>query len=84
MWIDNGCLFPKFLWNYYKFNGSTTNNGCEGSHYRLNSNMNGSNPNLYQVVDELKRDYALNMGTIKQVTSNTSKSQFHPPKSTNC
>ena len=72
-WIDNGCLFPRSLWNYYKFNGSRTNNGCEGWHHRINSNINGSNPNLYQVIDGLKRDYASNTATIKQLTSNTSK-----------
>ena len=45
--------------------------------------MNGSNANLYEVIDELKGDYPLNMGTIKQVAGNTSKSKFRPSKSTN-
>ncbi|CAF3499844.1 unnamed protein product [Rotaria sp. Silwood1] len=35
-WIDNGCLFSRSLWNYYKFNGARTNNGCEGWHHKLN------------------------------------------------
>ncbi|CAF3857569.1 unnamed protein product [Rotaria sordida] len=77
-WIKNGCLFPRCLWNYYKFNGARTNNGCEGWHHRLNSNINSSNPNLYQVIDELKRDYAFNMATIKQLTSSTSKPRRNP------
>ena len=77
-WIDNSCLFPNFLWSYYKFIGSRINNGCEGLHRRLNSNVNGSNPNLYQVIDELKFDYTFNMATIKQLTSNTSKPPCSP------
>ncbi len=28
-WIDNNCLFPRCLWNYYQFDGSRTTNGCE-------------------------------------------------------
>ena len=78
IWIDNGCLFPKFPWNYYKFHGSRTNNGYEEWHHRLNSNINGSNSNLYQVIDELKRNYAFSMVTMKQLISNTSKSRGNP------
>ena len=75
-WIEDNCLFPRHLWNYYNFNGPRTNNGLEGWHHRLNSNIATSNPNLYVVIDELKKDYAFNMATIQQVENNMNK----PPR----
>ena len=74
--IEDGCLFPRHLWNYYDFNGPRTNNGLEGWHHRLNSNIATSNPNLYVTIDELKKDYAFNIATIQQVANNTNK----PPR----
>ena len=72
-WIDEGCLFPRNLWNYYNFNGARTNNGLEGWHHRLNSNVATSTPNIYVVIDELKKDYAYNMATLKQLENKTVK-----------
>ena len=66
-WIDDGCLFPRNIWNYYNFYGPRTNNGLEGWHHRLNSNIRTSTPNLYGVIEELKKDHAFNITTIKQV-----------------
>ncbi|CAF3303223.1 unnamed protein product [Rotaria socialis] len=74
-WIDKGCLYPRQLWNYYNFNGPRTNNGLEGWHHRLNSNIATSTPNIYVVIDELKKDYAFNMTTTKQLENNTKKPQ---------
>ncbi|CAF1605535.1 unnamed protein product [Rotaria magnacalcarata] len=74
-WIDKGCLYPRQLWNYYNFNGPRTNNGLEGWHHRLNSNITTSTPNIYVVIDELKKDYAFNMATTKQLENNTKKPQ---------
>ena len=45
----------------------------EGWYHRLNSNIVSTNPNFYQVIDDLKRDYAFNMATIKQIGNKTSK-----------
>ncbi|CAF1265808.1 unnamed protein product [Rotaria sordida] len=75
-WVDEGCLFPKTLWNYYNFDGPRTTNGLEGWHHRLNSNIGTTNPNLYVVIEELKKDYAFNMATLKQLENNTNK----PPR----
>jgi hypothetical protein len=75
-WVDEGCLFPKTLWNYYGFHGPRTTNGVEGWHHRLNSNIGTTNPNLYVVIEELKKDYAFNMATLKQLENNTNK----PPR----
>ena len=61
-WIEDDCLFPRHLWNYYNFNGPRTNNGLEGWHHRLNSNIATSNPNLYVVIDELKKRLCLQHG----------------------
>ena len=55
--IDLDSLFPKKLWNYYCFQGLPTNNGLEGWHYRLNSTIDGANPILYLVLEELRNDY---------------------------
>jgi hypothetical protein len=72
-WIDEGCLFPRGLWNYYDFSGARTNNGLEGWHHRLNSNVATSTPNIYVVIDEFKKDYAYNMATIKQLENKAVK-----------
>ena len=29
-WMDEGCLFPRALWNYYSFDGPRTRNRVEG------------------------------------------------------
>ena len=52
-WLDEDCLFPRNLWNYYDFNGPRTTNGLKGWHHRLNSNIDASNPNVYVVIEEL-------------------------------
>ncbi len=39
----------------------------------MNSNIGTNNPNLYVVIEELKRDYAFNMSTLKQLHNNTNK-----------
>ncbi|CAM2728819.1 unnamed protein product [Rotaria socialis] len=74
-WIDKGCLYPRQLWNYYNFNGPRTNNGLEGWHHRLNSNIATSTPNIYVVIDELIKDYAFNMNKTKQLENNTKMPQ---------
>jgi hypothetical protein len=70
-WIDESCLFPRRLWNYYDFNGVRTNNGLEGWHHRLNSNIATCTLNVYVVIDEFKKDYAYSMPTIKQMKNKT-------------
>ncbi|CAF2936573.1 unnamed protein product [Rotaria sp. Silwood2] len=55
IWIDEGCLFPRHLCNYYNFSGPQTNNGLEGWHHRLNLNIITFNRNLYVVIDELEK-----------------------------
>ena len=72
-WMDENCLFPRVLWNYYSFDSPRTTNGLEGWHHRLNSNIGVINPNLYVVIEELKEDYAFNMATLKQLENNTNK-----------
>jgi hypothetical protein len=39
----------------------------------LNSNIGTTNPNLYVAIEELKKDYAFNMSTLKQLQNNTNK-----------
>ena len=60
-------------WNYYCFQGLRTNNGLEGWHHRLNSNIGTTNPNLYLVLQELKNDYIFNMATLAQVKHQENK-----------
>ncbi|CAF3482734.1 unnamed protein product [Rotaria sp. Silwood2] len=72
-WIDPDALFPKKLWNYYSFHGLRTNNGLEGWHHRLNSNVGATNPNLFLVLEEIKKDYIFNMATLKQVQHQENK-----------
>jgi hypothetical protein len=43
----------------------------------LNSNADTTNPNLYVVLEGLKRDYAFNMETLKEVQYQDKK---HPQK----
>ena len=38
-WIDNDGMFPRNLWNYCGFDGARSNNGLEGWHHRLNTNL---------------------------------------------
>ena len=66
-WIDNDSRFSRNLRNYYGFDGARTNNGLEGRHHRLNTNLSTSNPNLYVLIDELKNDYAFNVASMKQI-----------------
>ena len=54
-WMDEGCLFPRALWNYYSFDGSRTTNGLEGWYCRLNSNIGTTHPNLYVAIEEFKK-----------------------------
>lgn len=72
-WADDECLFPRNLWNYYNFKGPRTTNGLEGWHHRLNSNIATSTPNIYVVIDKLRKDYAFNMATVKQADNRASK-----------
>ena len=71
--MDKDCLFPRVLGNYYSFDGLRTTNGLEGWHHRLNSNIGITNLHLYVVIEELKKDYAFNMATLKQFENNTNK-----------
>ena len=67
-------MFPRNLWSYYGFDGARTNNGrLEGWHHRLNTNLSTSNPNLYVVTDELKKDYAFNVASMKQIERRENK-----------
>ena len=72
-WIDSDSLFPKKLWNYYCFQGLRTNNGLDGWHHSLNSNVGVINPNLYLVLEKLKNDYIFNMATLVQVKHQENK-----------
>ena len=75
-WIDEDCLFPRTLGNYYSFDDPRTTNGLEEWHRRLNSNIGITNPNLYVVIEELKKDYAFNMTTLKQHKQTTTKKNY--------
>ena len=75
-WLDDGCKFPRTLWNYYDFDGPRTTNGLEGWHHRLNANIGTTSPNLYVVIEELKQDFAFNMASLRQLEKSTIK----PPK----
>ena len=66
-WVDYDALYPRKLWNYYRFNCLRTNNSIEGWHHKLNSNIASTNPNLCFVLDEMKKDYIFNMATLRQV-----------------
>ena len=72
-WIDSDSLFPKKFWNYYFFQGLRTNNGLDGWHHRLNSNIGSTNSNLYLVLEELKIDYIFNVATLAQVKHQENK-----------
>ena len=72
-WIDNDGMFPRNFWNYYGFDGARTNNGLEGWHHRLNTNLNTLDPNLYVVIDELKKDYTFTVASMKQIERQENK-----------
>ena len=72
-WVDHDSLFPRKQWNDYCFPGLRTNNGLEGWHHRLNANVGTTSPNLYLVLEELKKDYTFNMATLKQVQHQENK-----------
>jgi hypothetical protein len=48
----------------------------------FNSNIDSSSPNLYQVIDELKRDYTFNMATNKRITISGGASRRSRPPGT--
>ena len=66
-------FFPKKLWNYYCFQGLRTNDGLEGWHHKLNSDIGATNPNLYLVLEVLKNKYISNMATLAQVKHQENK-----------
>ena len=66
-WIDSDNVYPKISWNYYNFHSLRTNHSLESWHYRLNTNIGSSSPNFFLVLKELRKDYAFNIATIKQV-----------------
>ena len=53
-WI-NGQL-KRHQWNYFNFKGPRTNNHVEGWHSRLKKVVGKPHPNIYEIIDVLKRE----------------------------
>ena len=54
-WVDDDARFPPNLWNHFQTFGPRTNNNLEGFHSRLNGSLCHRHPNVYRLVNLLKK-----------------------------
>ena len=52
-------LYQIRQWNYYKIEGPRTNNHVEGWHSRLKKIVGKAHPNIYELVEVIKKEEAL-------------------------
>lgn len=55
-WING--QFRLHQWNYYDYDGPRTNNHVEGWHSRLKRIVDKPHPNIFEIVDVIKREQA--------------------------
>ena len=65
-WLDGN--FPPRTWNYFSHEGPRTNNHLEGWHNRLKRVSRKAHPNLFEVVEILKKEQAATEVAIELLT----------------
>ncbi|XP_025016251.1 uncharacterized protein LOC112538666 [Tetranychus urticae] len=66
-WISNDSLFIREIWNHFGNFGTRTTNHLEGFHNKLNSCFNHGSPNLFTLIDQLKKfefDYRIDLSHV--------------------
>ena len=68
-WLDG--QFPVRMWNVYNSN-VRTNNQVESWHSRLNRTVGLTHPNVYRLLDSLRREQTLTELTLRQARQGAS------------
>ena len=55
-WVEG----DKSLWNHYDNRGPRTTNHVEGWHHKINNKVNRSHPNIYALLEIIKREQQMN------------------------
>ena len=61
--------FSYHQWNYFNYIGPRTNNHVEGWHSRLSKVVGKPHPNVYELVDVIKREEATSKLKLQQYES---------------
>ena len=56
-------------WKYFDYNGPRTNNHIEGWHSRLKKVVGKSHPNIFEIVDVMKKEEACTEMKMEQFES---------------
>ena len=56
-------------WNYHKIDGQRTNNHVEGCHSRLKNVVGKAHPNVYELVEVIKREDSIATMKIQQLAT---------------
>ena len=63
-------------WNYYDYHGPRTNNHVEGWHSRLKKIVGKSQPNIFEIVDVMRKEQATTEMKLNQFEANA----MQPPE----
>ena len=61
--------YPPSLWNVFETKSARTNNHIEGWHSKLKKVVGKAHPNVYEIVEILKREQGVTEITITQLAS---------------
>ncbi|XP_046339071.2 uncharacterized protein LOC124120313 [Haliotis rufescens] len=64
-WVEGS--WSKDLWNHFGNQGRRTNNNLEGWHHHLNKSAQKTHPNIFEVVNLLKREQSLTEVRVEQL-----------------
>ncbi|XP_018494113.1 uncharacterized protein LOC108863911 [Galendromus occidentalis] len=54
-WLENGAVFPRYLWNHFGNFGTRTTNHLEGWHQALNRGLGRAHVNIFEMVSHLQK-----------------------------
>ena len=66
-WIEG--RFSQPTWNHYQTEGPRTNNHLEGWHNKLKKRFGIAHPTIYKLIDEFKKEQAVNEVKIGQYSN---------------
>ncbi|XP_065318870.1 uncharacterized protein LOC135926865 [Gordionus sp. m RMFG-2023] len=68
-WLGVNAIFPRNIWTRYQVDGPRTNNHLEGYHHALKRKTNVAHPNIYCLINILKRHQHSSELKILQINS---------------
>jgi len=65
-WIE-GRVFSQEKWNHFSNDGRRTNNNLEGWHHKINTIADKCHPNIYEVLNIIKREESVKQVKVAQL-----------------